>query len=171
MKNILAIVALALGSLGFASGSKAPAWFDRSIAGYVLAYDEQHGQTFVRDPKSGFFILRTIECDGAHVSLLLTRDSKLTSGYQTEYQKKPITPLSTGKGIRIGDSQAAVRKKLGTPTKNLRTGDRKQFVEYRYEWHDVKNGEGHDWANVYTFKQGKLIEIWFQREAFPGEGD
>jgi hypothetical protein len=156
-----------------------PKWFDTHVAGYALAFDARHGQAGVYDPKRDFYMVRGIECDGGHVELLLTRDRKevVNRGFSVPslnekngmpLQTAPLRNLATGKGIEIGTSAAAVRRRLGTPTRMERTGNRKQFLNYVYHWRDVKNGVGAEWTNTYVFKADHLIEISFRRDAVPG---
>lgn len=179
MGHLTLLIALALAGSG-----KAPAWFDRSVAGYALQYDETHGQAGIHDPKTNYYLLRSIECDGAHLTVILTRDRTImtSNGYRvpnfkdpsgaegyTAVVEKPLSSLSTSKGVRIGDTPSQVKARLGKPTEIKTTGSRKQFVELDYVWRDIKNGEGHIWTNSYTFKQGKLIEITFNREMYPEE--
>lgn len=183
MANAMLISALIVGSLMGSGSGKAPTWLDLKVAGYALKFDDQNPMIGVHDAKSGFYLVRGVECDGAHLRVTLTRDRKIVSdeGYQIPGYKpvdgieryltlkeKPLSTLSTGKGIKIGDSPQRVRTLLGAATKTQKTGSRKQFDEMTYFWRDVKNGEGWEWTNTYTFKGGKLIEISFNREAVPG---
>jgi len=160
-------------------GDHAPSWYDQKLAGYLLLFDERHDVVAVSDPKSGYFLVRSAECDGALLSLVLTRDRKMVSemgfkvpNYKTKEageQKiliKPIPSLSTGKGVTIGDSPDQVRQRLGPPTKTKHTGGRKQFVELVYTWKSGKGEDETDIEETYTFKGGKLIEIEF----FEGAG-
>jgi len=152
----------------------APSWLDLTIAGYSLAYDQTHSQALVHDKKSGYYIRREIDCDGAMVSLELTRDRHDVGDGSTENGhlavpgavEKPLRRLSTGKGTRIGDSTAALTKRLGKPLMVQRSGARKQFTDYVYVWdtHE-KGGTPVQYAETYTFKAGKLIQIVFMRDA------
>lgn len=179
----MVLATLLFGATLLQGGPKQPAWLDTNIAGYALKYNEQFSPVGVFDPKSGFYIVRGVECDGAHLRLTLTRDRQAVVGegyivpnYTTPdggkgyspLKVKPFQSLRTGKGVQIGDTVAQVKARLGKPTKIAKTGSRKQFDELTYFWSDVKNGEGHEWSNIYTFKNGKLIEITFDREAVPG---
>lgn len=134
----------------------------------------------MHDPKRGFYLVRGAECDGSHVSLLLTRDRKEVNqwGYKIRtlasdeghlaLKERPLPSLATGKGIQIGDTAVTVQKRLGRPTRVERTSDQRQFTNYVYFWRDVKNGEGDEITNRYVFKAGRLIEISFHRDSVPG---
>jgi hypothetical protein len=162
------------------SGHHQPKWLDQSLAGYAFEYDEKHGQAGVFDSKSGFFILREIDCDGAVVSLTLTKDRNIATsqGYlvpdftpktgspgSNPLTVKSLPSLSTGKGVTIGDSGAQVQSRLGSPTLRHHTGERKQYVELVYSWKDGKADNDFRYTETYTFKAGKLIQIDFLREA------
>ena len=45
----------------------APKWIDASIAGYAFAYDEVHKPVGVRDERTGYMLVRSVECDGANM--------------------------------------------------------------------------------------------------------
>ena len=157
-----------------------PAWLDNMLAGYALKYDETHGVIGVSDPKTGFFIVRTVECDGGVITLTLTKDRHYVAdegfrvpslGNRDENSGnqplvvKPLTALATGKGVRIGDTPGLVRTKLGKPTTVERTGNREQFLTWTYTWKSGTAVGDPTFEEVYTFKQSKLIEIIFSRLA------
>ena len=149
-----------------------PQWFDNMLAGYAFASDERHKDVAVRDPKSGFYLVRDLECDGADISLVLTRDRKRIandvantasvgdSGLPT-LVAKPLRNLSTGKGISIGDSESKMRSILGRPSSFELDGNRKQFRVFTYHWTDRGGEMTAEVAQIYIFKKGRLIEIDF----------
>jgi hypothetical protein len=157
--------------------AKAPAWLDFMLAGYALEYDEKHGEVGVYDQWKGFYLTRVPECDGGILSVTLTRDRALVSndgfnvpGYGQDRGPeapkvipKALPSLSTGKGVKIGDNQSQVKKLLGPPTREQFSGSRDQFVDLVYSWKSGKGGEGAEYDETYTFKQGKLIEVIFLR--------
>ncbi len=165
-----------------------PAWFDRMLAGYELQYDQKHGQAGVYDAKTGYFLIRDIECDGGIVSVFLTRDRHMVSNASYKVPNftpnpdegagsqpltnKPLSSLSTGKGVTIGFSRAQMEAKLGKPTQVKHSGPRKQFVDCIYRWQDKPGEEGITYEETYTFKEGKLIQIEFLKTAndLPGKG-
>jgi len=149
-----------------------PAWFDPMLAGYKFAYDEKHGSVAVHDSKTGFFLVREIECDGGIVTLTLTRDRKEVSnmGYTVtgnsppdsgipKVVEKPLPNLSTGKGLSIGDSEANMKSLYGQPKSVHLDGNAKQFRVCTYKRKTDANYEA-----SYTFKAGKLIEISLLRD-------
>jgi hypothetical protein len=171
-------------ALAIAPHGKMPAGFDNLIAGYAFAYDEKHNQACTYDSKSGYCIMRSIECDGADLTLLLTHDRYLIEGMGYDVPNfgkvdsspsmklivKPLPSLSTGKGVRIGYTPAQLRFKLGRPTKIEKSGSRHQFTDYVYHYIDGTKDDGDDFTQTYTFKAGKLIEIRFSRSPLFSDG-
>lgn len=161
----------------------APRWLDDSLAGYAFAYDETHKGVGVRDPKTGFMLLRNIECDSGLLTLILTRDRRevvaqgfkvpgirTQEGYEGEMPilAKALPRLKTGKGLAIGDSPDSVRARLGKPTHTKRHGP---FVDYvysaRFAHYDpwIKDTLKATYEQRYVFKTGRLIEVRFFRDA------
>ena len=154
-----------------------PKWFDTTLAGYAFAYDATHSSVAVYDPKTHFVLVRVPECDGADMTLLLTRDRYMIAGMgyrvpdfvpphdengSQEMTVKAIPSLKTKHGITIGASISGVRSTLGAPSKTFKTGARKQFVNMEYAWSEPGPvEESRSYSQTYTFKQGKLIEILF----------
>lgn len=150
-----------------------PRWYDRSIAGYVLQNDEKHNTLAVRDPASGYMIMRGAECDGAILSLLLTKDRKRVAengyqvpGYKSDHtgdmklQTSPLRSLATGRGVKIGDSPLHVKSVLGSPTSRKHDGPSNIYWVWTYTWNHSPYG---DIEQTYTFKNDKLIEIQFSQ--------
>jgi len=157
--------------LAFIVLAAAPKWIDNSLAGYALAYDETHKPIGIRDPRSGYMLVRGVECDGAFLTLLLTRDRKAVASEGFRLPKKGskndgvlvivdrrLTSLRTGKGIEIGTSPHKVQASLGSPKRIELKG---RFVNYVYEW---KAQNEPVQTQRYTFKAEKLIEVCFVRD-------
>lgn len=172
----LVVVALSVAQMHSQFGKRLPHWFDKTLAGYAFAYDQKHEPVAIYDPKTRFMLLRDVECDGADLTLLLTRDRYemlqygflapdfRPAGKHDEGQKmkvKPLTSLSTGKGVTIGDSPEQTVAKLGRPKKIDKTGRNKQYLNYRYSWTRGRGEDGTQYDQTYTFKGGKLIEVMF----------
>jgi len=150
-------------------------WYDTLLAGYAVDSSSSHRPIAVHDAKSGYFLIRDIESDGGDIMLILTRDHAVLNEYGARppgtpdtvlpIQEKALPSLSTGKGVRIGDSEARVRTLLGSPTKVELSGSRKQFRDCRYLWHNRIDQFGNktDVEDRYTFKAGRLIEIAFSK--------
>ena len=158
-----------------------PRWVDGQIAGYSLARDATRYQTGIADPTTGLFVVRRLDCDGAHLSLTLTRDRNVVerSGYDVPgfesrgpsvgswpLTSRSLPTLATGKGVHIGDAPSTVTRTLGRPAKIVRSGARGQFTEHRYLWR-IPAGSSSEFPvvneQVYTFKGERLIEIAFYR--------
>lgn len=175
------IMSIALAILLSISGhlKPAPKWLDKTLAGYEIS--SEHGAVGVYDPATGYMLVRDIVCDGADVTLVLTRDRKeISSDYQYAIpnytastatdELKPMKlkalPLSTGKGVKIGDSMEDVKARLGPPTTIDKPGN---FVSYVYSYVTGRNMDGQEYTETYTFKADRLIEIIFSRDPYRDE--
>ena len=138
------------------------------------------------DPASGYYLYKNLECDGAHVSVTLTKDRRMVteSGFElARFGRKAKEPLlndiekrsiglSTKNGIRIGMSREEVRAKLGQPTKTAVRGSHKEFWCALYKKTIMRNHEEGDvLRNTYIFKDGHLIEIAINLDSIPGCGE
>ena len=136
-----------------------PRWLDRTIAGYALAYDRDHSVVTVTDPRTGYSLLRTVDCDGALLGLILTRDRATLEGQGygvREFAPMALPSLRTGKGVAIGDAPSAVRARLGPPTRATAK-----------EWTYRRRTSGHEPqtdTQTYTFAKGRLVEVAFLRD-------
>jgi hypothetical protein len=169
------ISAIALTGLLFGP-NKPPAWLDTKLAGYVLVHDESHNVLCVYDKGTGYFLERGAECDGAIQWLVLTRDRNIPAneGYAIpgfvpkdrsagteKLILKALPSLSTGKGVKIGDTPSQLTRRLGKPTTIEKGGSRKQFTDYVFKWADGHGEMASHYVERYVFKAGKLIEIHF----------
>jgi hypothetical protein len=155
----------------------APRWYDTEVAGYVMDSSEKHRPLAVHDGKTGFFLVRDVECDGADITVLLTRDHSMMRQFgvsmpgaepaELTLQEKRLPSLSTGKGIRIGDTEGRMREILGKPTKVEISGSRDQYEDCIYQWKCPRDRFGLERAieERYTFKAGSLIEVEFSSDA------
>lgn len=175
------IAALAIATSRPSFVEKRPPWLDDMLAGYALLNDGTHSDVGVFDPAKKFYLVRYGECDGAYLTMVLTADRKVVSdigyfipnyiGGETEgslkLKQKALPSLSTGKGVRIGDSPERLQQVLGKPNHTQKTGNRNQFREYVYTTKLKERRHGENWVIEYTanyvFKNGKLIEIRFGR--------
>jgi hypothetical protein len=135
------------------------------LAGYAFAFDETHTTILVRDRVNHYYIVRDVECDGANLDLLLTRDRKELKdliGQVENVRGKPLPSLKTGKGIAIGDSPARAIAVLGRPTYRGPDG-RYDVLTYSWHQHRSKHGDLDDrvYEQTYTFRAGRLVEIHF----------
>lgn len=139
-----------------------------------------------RDPASGYFAYVTMECDGAHRGITLTKDRRVVgeAGYDTgrfgrKNDNEPFAQvqdrklmLGAGNGIKIGMTRRQVQSKLGNPTKTAVRGNKGEFWCAMYKKVDMKNREeGQVLRNTYIFKNSKLIEISINLDSVPGCGD
>ncbi len=175
MSVVLAVVL----ALNF-SNSSAPKWFSPLLAGYLLENDESHRDVGVYDKRTGYYLIRYAEGDGANLTLLLTRDRKMIqdqgykvpslpdSGNTRLLAEKSLPSLKTGKGIKIGDTKSQVQSLLGKPHKTSTEGSANQYDVLSYQAavkaDPKKVGSlGQFWQQRYVFKENRLIEICFYR--------
>ncbi len=138
------------------------------------------------DPESGYYLYKAIDCDGAHVSITLTKDRRMVqdSGFEVaRFGRKPEEgpgkaveerkiDLATKGGIRIGMTRAEVEEKLGKPTRTAVRGEKKEYWCALYKKVVMKDREtSRVLRNTYIFKNGRLIEISINLDSVPGCGD
>jgi hypothetical protein len=164
---------------------KAPKWMDNELAGYAFASDIKHHDVAVIDPVSRYMLIRVIECDGADITLLLTKDryevdnmgigipgfSKDLTNKDIQAVEKPLPNLRTGKGVMIDMAMQSVIFKIGLPTKRYKTGKRNQYLNLEYSWTEGKGITAGLYEQTYVFKSGKLIEILFTKGPDNGYSD
>jgi hypothetical protein len=170
----MSIIAFVVGA-AIVMDSKPPKWFTPLLAGYALDIDESHTSTGVFDKAKGYYIVRSDDCDGAYISLTLTKDRHVVQsngfgvpslskdGNNRMVKERPLPSLQTGNGVTIGDSAQQVRDRLGKPSKVKEEGSRKQFDVLSYLWKTKERGYKCNYDQEYVFKEGKLIEIRFLR--------
>lgn len=138
------------------------------------------------DPQSGYYLYKSMECDGAHTLITLTKDRRMVSdsGFEVarfgrklesnagaKIQERSLQ-LVTRNGIRIGMSKAEVAQKLGAPARTAVRGPDKEYWCALYKRVEMKNRvEGQVLRNTYIFKRDKLIEIAINLDSIPGCGD
>ena len=138
------------------------------------------------DPESGYYLYKSMDCDGAHTHIMLTKDRRMVaeSGYEVaRFGRKPEEgagakieerklDLTTLNGIRIGMSRDEVVSKLGPPTRTALRGQEKEYWCALYKKVTMENRvTGAVLRNTYIFKHGKLIELSINLDRIPGCGD
>jgi hypothetical protein len=139
-----------------------------------------------RDPRSGVYALKTMECDGAHRSITVTKDRRVVAssgynlarfgkpnpeGYSNEVESRTVK-ASTAHGVAFGASRTSVVRKLGSPFKTVTRGSKGEFRCDLYKRVVMDSREdGQVLRNTYVYKNGKLIEILLNLDAIPGCGD
>jgi hypothetical protein len=150
------------------AGSK-PKWVPNNLAGYAIGFGSETSQIRRKDRETGYWIGRGIDCDGAHVVVILTRDTKMFRNFSPlqpgDVQIAKLRNLGTDRGVTIGMTENQVSTKIGKPQQRKLDGP---YVRTSYKWKNVKNGEGYIYSQELVFKKGKLIEISVGREAVPG---
>jgi hypothetical protein len=138
------------------------------------------------DAKSGYFLYKSMECDGAHTHITLTKDRRMveSAGFDiARFGRKPefapiqkvedrSLPLATKHGIAIGMTREDVVKKLGTPVRTAVRGGNRQYWCALYKKVLMETRDtGQVLRNTYIFKNDKLIEIAIHLDSIPGCGD
>lgn len=149
-------------------GDGVPKNVDISVAGYVIQKDP----VTIYDKTSGFYLMRSVECDGSHRSIVLTKRREQTGWYQgaylSEYHERELAYLRTGRGIAIGDGVKKVIRVLGKPTETIKKDKWEGLLfvgKVRYA-----PGEGVNYTSEYVFENGKLIEVRLGQDMVPGCG-
>jgi hypothetical protein len=151
-----------------------PDWLDDTVAGYAFSLEDGRSTVGVRDPATGYCLVRTTECDGALLSLVLTRDRRrvVEAGYRVPgfavhgYEgslplvARRLRSLRTRKGVAVGDASARVRRRLGPPTRTESSGQGRLDYVYR-----GRAADGAEHTQTYSFAAGRLVEIAFFRDA------
>ncbi|MEI8281709.1 MAG: hypothetical protein WCG75_04835 [Armatimonadota bacterium] len=171
------ITVLVAASMTISSHSSLPAWTKATLAGYAVDNDESHRTIAVYDRAKNYYLTRTAECDGADLTVTLTRDRKVVqdAGYTVPglpvrageqdhvLTMRSLSSLKTSMGVAIGDSESQVREIVGKPTKVKDEGSRKQYHALTYEFQTKKRDWSTTYSHRYVFKEGRLIEIQFGR--------
>ena len=138
------------------------------------------------DPASGYYLYKSMDCDGAHTNITLTKDRRMVteSGFEVaRFGRKPEETagakieerkidLATKNGIRIGMTREEVVARLGEPTRTAVRGAEKQYWCALYKKVEMTDKvSGRVLRNTYIFKNDKLIEVAINLDAFPGCGD
>ena len=161
-------------AIAFSGHGKLPAWTKATLAGYAVDHDESHNAIGVYDKAKNFYLTRTAECDGAYLTVTLTRDRKVVqdAGYavpglptgpgehRTLLKLRPLRNLSTSMGVTIGDSESKVREIVGKPSKVEDEGWRDQYHSLTYKYKTKKVQDiAITYEHKYVFKEGRVIEI------------
>lgn len=138
------------------------------------------------DPTSGYYLYKSMDCDGAHTNITLTKDRRMVteSGFEVaRFGRKPEETagakieerkldLVTKNGIRIGMTRDEVVRKLGAPSRTAIRGQNKEYWCALYKKAAMEDRvTGRVLRNTYIFKEGKLIEISINLDSIPGCGD
>lgn len=156
-----------------------------SVAGYSVK-GRQVANTQVRDPENGYYVWKSLDCDGAHVAVTLTRDremlgvarhpgQKSSDGSYALRQPEDVPTrrlaLATKNGVRIGMRVDQVEDRIGAPDRVARKGWSNQFLCYLYRKITMEDKErGYALRNTYVFKNGVVIEIQIHGDGIPGCG-
>lgn len=156
-----------------------PSYLTVSVAG-MSAESRQITQGCWHDPKTGYYLYKGIECDGAHASITLTKDRRMVSesGFkvpslthkqeyfrETQVDERPIQ-LSTKNSVRIGMSRDEVLHRLGKPVLTAVRGKNSEYWCALYK--KVNRKDELMLRNTYIFKHGKLIEISVNLDSIGG---
>lgn len=120
---------------------------------------------------SDYYRVVAFDCDGAHVSVRITRDKRETVDFITD--STPIAssqfPLGFAGGAQIGDSQAKVRERWGRPLKVAPF--RKDYTAWMYRQALGTKTNGVVSRQIVVFHRDRAIELMATRDLSPGCGD
>jgi hypothetical protein len=120
---------------------------------------------------SDYYRVVALDCDGAHVSVRITRDKRETVDYITD--STPIEliqfPLGFASGAQIGDSQAKVRERWGRPVKVAPF--RKDYTAWMYRQALGTKAKGVVSRQIVVFHRDRVVELLATRDLSPGCGD
>ena len=159
----------------WAKPSQRPPFMRLSLAGVQI------GDTRSKyDPKERYFVIGTGDCDGAHMSLILTPDLK-AEGYiweDEELRKLPrvsLPRLRTGKGVNIGETPSQVQRKLGAAPHFYSYDREKKELVYVYrasyfQRSGTARAEKINCTGSYKFRNGRLWSIRYSLNEADGCG-
>jgi hypothetical protein len=124
------------------------------------------GHALVTDRSQGVHLYSSIECDGGHRRLILSRDLdaiRKNEGYEAskdflDYLPQSDKPLAaaTELGVKLGDTPEAVRARLGAPARDF-FSKKFQARELIYKYRDAR--QQRLYASYYLFREGRLFYI------------
>ena len=138
------------------------------------------------DPATGYYLYKSMDCDGGHTNITLTKDRRMVmeSGFEVaRFGRKPENAagtkieerkldLSTKNGIRIGMSRDEVLARLGPPTRTAIRGRNKEYWCALYKKVAMDDRvSGRVLRNTYIFKDDTLIELSINLDSIPGCGN
>jgi hypothetical protein len=122
----------------------------------------------IRNPKSKYFLFTALDCDGAHVVAVLTRDKRTVEHGEFPVVLSNRLTTRVFREIKIDDQKSKVTQILGEPRRRKKSG---QFEVHRY-FKLFKNGNDQRYlVNDYVYKQNRLIEASIHYESVPGCGE
>lgn len=147
---------------------KAPLEF--LLAGYTI---EKSNEVYLRDPKTGYVLMRNGDCDGALKRIQLypsvedmARNNDPDWVHGLTFQTKPLT-LETGRGIRVGDRPERVFREMGKPT--WRGGSAYVPEEEVWSYHHIVGTKksGVEYRTLFRFRRGRVTGIELHSESLP----
>ncbi len=158
-----AIAALLLSVFAVASNSYAqtpPKFVTYVLAGKDMKKSKATKQaTATHDKKKGYYLVSDTDAK-TYRSLLLIKPQELKNDESIgdlKVNSGTLSSLSTGHGVKIGDSEQTVIKKIGKPTsreKDAALGELTLFYTYT-------GGKIYGWSysSWYSFRKGKVAAI------------
>ncbi|MBB6049190.1 hypothetical protein [Armatimonas rosea] len=147
---------------------KAPLEF--LLAGYTI---EKSTEVHLRDPKTGYVLVRSGDCDGAlkHLRLFpsaeeMSRSTDAAWVSDLKFEAKPL-PLETGRGISIGDRPEKIFREMGKPTwrggSTYMPGD--EVWSYHHRVGTPKQGV--EYKALFRFRRGRVVAMELHSENYP----
>lgn len=142
---------------------------ERMLAGYAL---DKPGSVNLRDARTGYYLVRARECDGAHMYLGLYPNraalAEVAGSSDSPIAAGRLRDLRTGHGVAIGDTAAEVLGKMGSPT--WQGLARHTAGERVWSYHHLSgtHAKGVEYITLFRFRHGHVTGIELDREAYPG---
>ena len=122
-----------------------------------------------RETGNPYFLYAALDCDGSHVSAVLSRDRRILADISSFPTYKRRIPRQIFRGIALGDSGQKVTSTLGKPQRRMKP--KGPYTVLRY-FALLPDGEGKRYLiNDYVLKSDRVIEVSVDWETVPGCGD
>jgi hypothetical protein len=132
---------------------------ERLLAGYTL---DKSAPVAIRDVATGFYFLRTGECDGAHRRLVLgVHKAALPTDIFGTGKLVPgrLSSVETGRGVALGDTEAQVARRMGRPS--WQGGSQFAREESVWSYHQIVGAPGNRTGRkaLFRFRRGRVTCI------------
>ena len=176
---LAAVVAVACGTTA-ASKSTAgkstvavrPSYVRLSLAGREVG-DESVRSTY--DPKQGYVLFVTGDCDGSSVDLILASHPRVLSRSSDEdsslqrwlksnahVKRGTLSGLRNGRGVNIGDAPREVQRKLGAPPHQVRSSGGLEWTYFAVVDTPSRRKRGpQNYRASYQFRNNRLWAIHY----------
>ncbi|MBI5707226.1 MAG: hypothetical protein HZC36_09590 [Armatimonadetes bacterium] len=181
-------------ALAIAGVASADSRLDTALGGLKIGAERDGASKY--DARQKLYLLCTGECDGAHLRIVLSGDTKammknegiLYPGLEkweieervkefNDSHKPGKIKAETNHGVRLGMTETEVQRILGKPYRTMwsKKFQARELIYGREEvWPKVKgekddgSGTGMRWRNYYLFRNGRLFYIELSQDLVGG---